>query len=805
MSIPRRFLSRSALVFGVLSATLLTCFWPLFRHPADLLVGVQREGLNDLSMWCVPRREYPRLTLTRDGQLPFWCPWLGGGSPFLGSLQTALFYPGNWPFWLFDARGLLSWSLVGHHLIAAAGAYGLCRRLGGTSLGASFSAIAFGASPVLLARTSEGHLPTLSIVSWYPWAFWMYEEFRTGNRRGFVGLVVVLSLAVLPGHLQESFYLVLALTCICLFEAVRWAFAGQRARAAGLLARWVLAGTATAGLIAAELIPTAIYLTHAAGKARLGSSGLASAPGLANLLQLLHPFALGGPENYRGPGAFYCETICHFGLVPLALGVLGLVVAIQDRRPVGRLAVAGALAFVLAFGERTPVHWLAAKLVPGLSMLRCPGRWLPLTALAVAVLAGLGVDAAASAREGRGLGLKRTRWFTGSLLATVLVLVATLGAAGVWPSEANRSSRQAPLVRFDVTGVLDYPVPWFALTAAIGCVALAAALPRRASQFAALLVPIALAEVAAFASAILMTLPAKSFPRRNPLCETLVQRAAGSRVLCQQLVITDSEAMEHGLLKIQDYEPAPVDLSLHYLAITLNPPDPLSSLLGFQPIDLNMASHRLLDLWSARFIILTADDRLPDRSAGWRIVSEQDVPALVPARDGLPRSFFCRIWENPSALPRGFVVGQVRTLGPGEDQRDALDGIDPRRQVLLGRDTLPAGPRQEFTPARRVEDTPNRVSLEVETTLPGYLVLADTWYPGWSVTVDGRPAPVLIGDITFRAVALPEPGMHRVVFSYYPVGLNAGLTISAVTAFVLAGVSIRQSFTRKRPDEPTDA
>ncbi len=805
MSIPRRFLSRSALVFGVLAATLLACFWPLFRHPADLLVGVQNEGLNDLSIWYLPRREYPRLTLTRDGQLPFWCPWLGGGSPFLGSLQTAVFYPGNWPFWLFDARGLISWSLVGHHLVAAAGAYGLCRRLGGTSLGASFSAIAFGASPVLLARTGEGHLPALSVVSWYPWAFWMYEEFRSGSRRGFLGLVVVLSLAVLAGHLQESFYLVLALTCICLFEAGRWTFAGQRARAAGLLARWVLAGTATAGLIAAELIPTAIYLTHTADKARLEAGGLTGAPGLANLLQLLHPFALGGPESYSGPGAFYWETICHFGLVPLALAVLGLVVAIGDRRPVGRLAVTGALAFVLAFGERTPVHRLAAKLVPGLGNLRCPGRWVLLTALAVAVLAGLGVDAVASAREGRGIGLKRTRWLTGSLLATVLVLVATLGAAGLWPSETRRSSRQSPPERFDVTNVLDHPAAWFALTGAIGCVALAAALPRRADQFAALLVPIALAELATFASAILMTLPAESFPRRNPLLETLVQRASGSRVFCRQVAITDREALEHGVLKIQDYEPVPLDRTLRGLAIALNPPRPLSSLLGFQPIDMSMASHRLLDLWSARFIILTADDRLPDQSTGWRIVSKQDVPAPVPSRRGLPWVYSCRTWENPNALPRGFVVGQARTLGPGEDQRDALHGIDPRRQVLLDRDTLPAGPRQEFTPARRVEDTPNRVSLEVQTTFPGYLVLADTWYPGWSATVDGRPAPVLIGDLTFRAVALPEPGMHRVVFSYYPVGLNAGLTISAVTALVLAGVSIRQSFTRRRPDEPTDA
>lgn len=801
----RRVLTRSALVCGVLAATLLACFWPLFRHPADLLVGVQRKGFTDLLMFNLPRREYLRLMLTRDGHLPFWCPWLGGGSPFLGSLQAAVFYPGNWPFWFFDARGLISWSLVGHHLLAAAGAYGLCRRLGGRSLGASLAAVAFGASPVLLARTGEGHLVTVSVLSWYPWTFWMYEEFRAGSRRGFAGLVVVLALAVLAGHLQEAFYLILALTGICLVEAVRLAFAGQRARAAGLLARWALAGAATAGLVAAELIPMAIYLRQSAGKARLAGEDLTGVPGVANLLQFIHPFALGGPANYRGPGVWYWETICYFGLVPLALAVLGLVVAIQDRRPVGRLAGAGAVAFILAFGGRTPVNWLPAMLVPGLSMLRCQGRWVSLTALAVAVLAGLGGDAVASAREGRGIGLKRIRWMAGGRLAEVLLLAATLGAAEVALAEAWRSSDEAPSVRIDMTSVRDHPAPLFALTAALGCVILAAVLPRRANQFAALLVPIALVELGAFAAAILRTLPAESFPRRNPLIETLVQRASGSRVLCRQFVITDSEALEHGVMKIQNYESVPLDRTLRGLEAAFNSPHALPCMFGFEPMEPSMTSSRLLDLWSVRFLIFTSDDPPPDSSMGWKFVSDREVPTILPAKDGEPGFLPCRVWENPNVLPRGFVVGQARLLSPGEDPGKVLQGIDPRSQVLLDRDVLPAGPRQEFTPARRVEDTPHRVSLEVETTHPGYLVLADTWYPGWSATVDGRLADVLVGDVTFRAVALPEPGMHRVVFCYYPAGLNLGLAISATTALMLAGLTIRKSFTRRRPDEPTDA
>jgi uncharacterized membrane protein YfhO len=74
------------------------------------------------------------------------------------------------------------------------------------------------------------------------------------------------------------------------------------------------------------------------------------------------------------------------------------------------------------------------------------------------------------------------------------------------------------------------------------------------------------------------------------------------------------------------------------------------------------------------------------------------------------------------------------------------------------------------------------VVLEVTTSQPGYLVLADTWYPGWTATIDGRSSPVLRADLAFRAVALPNAGTHRVVFRYFPVGLRAGLAMSLATA-----------------------
>ena len=96
--------------------------------------------------------------------------------------------------------------------------------------------------------------------------------------------------------------------------------------------------------------------------------------------------------------------------------------------------------------------------------------------------------------------------------------------------------------------------------------------------------------------------------------------------------------------------------------------------------------------------------------------------------------------------------------------------------------------------ARITVREPDRVVIQSPAGPAGRLVLADPPYPGWSVTVDGQPAPARVQNGLFRAVDLPA-GSHRVVWTFAPRSVQLGLIISLATLVVLIAYAV---FARRR-------
>jgi len=181
---------------------------------------------------------------------------------------------------------------------------------------------------------------------------------------------------------------------------------------------------------------------------------------------------------------------------------------------------------------------------------------------------------------------------------------------------------------------------------------------------------------------------------------------------------------------------------------------------------------RLLQMGSVSYVIdLAPPSRWPD------LLPIAVVPSLF--RDPI------RVFKVPDPLPRAYVVGRA-ALADGRAALDALAApdFDPRKQVLLA--DSPDAPHDEAATgrARILDSRPDRVSIDVELSAPGYLVLVDAYDPGWRVLVDGRPARLLRANVAFRAVALPQ-GPHGVEFRYRPTSVLIGFAVSIATSIAV--------------------
>ncbi len=146
-----------------------------------------------------------------------------------------------------------------------------------------------------------------------------------------------------------------------------------------------------------------------------------------------------------------------------------------------------------------------------------------------------------------------------------------------------------------------------------------------------------------------------------------------------------------------------------------------------------------------------------------------------------------KIYEVLDAMPRAFVVHQAQVVA---DDYAAITmmrdpSFDPGEKVILaeGREIGTVPPAQATVAITRCD--PEAVTVQAELQAPGYLVLSDTWYPGWTATVDGRGARVERANVNSRAVFL-EAGTHEVRFVYAPSSCRIGMAVSAVAVAMVA-------------------
>jgi len=79
------------------------------------------------------------------------------------------------------------------------------------------------------------------------------------------------------------------------------------------------------------------------------------------------------------------------------------------------------------------------------------------------------------------------------------------------------------------------------------------------------------------------------------------------------------------------------------------------------------------------------------------------------------------------------------------------------------------------------------VTVNVRTRSNRLLVMTDTWFDAWKVTVDGRPAKCLRAYGALRAVPVPA-GAKEVRFEYHSERYATGKLTTGLTSAFLLGI-----------------
>jgi hypothetical protein len=253
----------------------------------------------------------------------------------------------------------------------------------------------------------------------------------------------------------------------------------------------------------------------------------------------------------------------------------------------------------------------------------------------------------------------------------------------------------------------------------------------------------------------------------------------------------------------------------------------------------SISSNNLVDLYSMKYIISVTPIEKDPR---FELIYSR-LEGLEGKKEDLLKENTIKLYRNRNPLPRAWLVRDHRVL----DEKSILailsgKEFNPRKEVLLEEEpggNLPhpplvrgeeerglvkggkAGTRgQENKKGDRsesplqnkkdvgephsglpefVSESNNRLQLFVEAKEDSFLVLSDTYFPGWKAYLDGNPVKIFRANYNFRAVSIP-PGKHEVKFVYHPMSVKLGVLITSlgIIGILVMGLCLRFKVTNRR-------
>jgi hypothetical protein len=141
--------------------------------------------------------------------------------------------------------------------------------------------------------------------------------------------------------------------------------------------------------------------------------------------------------------------------------------------------------------------------------------------------------------------------------------------------------------------------------------------------------------------------------------------------------------------------------------------------------------------------------------------------------------------QNPYAYGNAWFVDRVNYVDNANGEIDMLAKLDLRHEAVADKKFQQLGNsvKQENSVVTIKAYEPNHLTYDVQSDKGGVVVFSEIYYPGWTATIDGKPAELGRVNYILRALKV-EPGNHQVELTFKPKSVERTETIAYI-AFVL--------------------
>jgi heme A synthase len=710
------------------------------------------------------------------------------GYPLFAETQTGPLYPPTFLLFLALPPTLaFSWSVIVHFALAGWGMHVLVRRFGASFASCLLAGVTFAYSGFLI--THVVHFNLLTGAALLPWALYfaagLLDSARSGERirpLDFFGLAAVAAGYFLGSHPYALFMALFA----TIVTAIGWH--GLRALspgALGIAGAWILG----AALGAIQLFPAIDLLgrTSRSAPVERGFLTFGSFPPW-NLSALANPDVFGTPVDGSFFGGLdwshFAETCAYAGILSIGLAVAAIVLR-RDRATFGFLVLAAA-GLLLMLGKYTVVY-RALEQIPVLQSTRLPARFALVWTLAIAALAGFGLDALLQEKDA-------TRRKKAAACGAIAILLLTFGAwlagrdARHPTSDLVQTGSEWPAKLQTITERAQSSTNRTKIISALAIFTLGTLVTQRRRAVAAAVPVLAFVDLASWGASFNPRTDPRHLTTPPPVVQALPSAEPRPRIFRQGV----NEFWERAprLPRIDLFTPdwkgneesyrtgawaLPPNSQLLY---HVDSGEGFTSLIPLQWLEwmgqpLVAGAAPRPDLTEAQADLLGIDAVISSGSGiagqGWE---EQSLPGDVWVSrnlNPLPRARLVTSWAVAS---RDRILEEVRRADYNCEERvyleERLNGLEEANDAPTG-----------FIPISAHELAPGEWILEVPASPPGVIVLAESFDPGWQAFGPrGERLPVVRADGLFCAIGASFGG-GEVRMKYAPRALVAGAVTSA--------------------------